>query len=306
MFKDLKINRNNIEKVLELYLVENYSSYSIRKTLNNDKLTQYRITFGKKKMLMDFGLNKEGGTTIRINNRCEPREQQKIATFVATHPLCLMESVINKKNDSLKEKEPKKEGKTFKFLSPKLNTIKLSTEMAKEIALTNLLQHSMNKALVEEQFKKYLPNSYDKHQGKLKKSLSKAVYNLNAPKQIYTSTELVFEVLRALEGHIKITLLRDFNIRSKHKSEMLDMFEFHKETEIVIMKELCRKVIRDNNKIRYYEKAYQNLTMYRHKIFHWSYPDEFGIDETVQLDDLIHIRQIIVEVLKLIDEYYIL
>ena len=64
----------------------------------------------------------------------------------------------------------------------------------------------ISKESVEEQYVALLPKSHAKHSEKLKKSLLKAVYNLNLPQQEYTCTELAFEALRALEGHIKITL----------------------------------------------------------------------------------------------------
>ena len=44
--------------------------------------------------------------------------------------------------------------------------------------------------------------------------------------------------------------------------------------------------------------------MFRHKIFHWDYPDDTQLDETEQIDDVNDAKTIIKDALKLIDEYY--
>lgn len=171
--------------------------------------------------------------------------------------------------------------------------------------LEDNFQQNVSKDSVEEQFRYYLPNSYDKHTDKLKKSLLKAVYNLNVTSQEYTCTELAFEVLRALEGHVKITLLKDYNVKSLSKHGTLTMFKFDEATDTITFKDPDRSIIGNISKIEYFERAYKSIVIYRHKIFHWDYPNEFGIDETIQFENLDNVKQIIVDILRLIDEYYI-
>lgn len=169
--------------------------------------------------------------------------------------------------------------------------------------LNNNLKQNVGEATVEEQYKFYLPYSYDKHTEKLKKSLLKAVYNLNVNSQEYTCTELVFEVLRALEGHIKITLYNDFNITSSNKYGTLNMFIYDDESEEVLVKSKYKGLMKD--KAEYYKKAYKHIVIYRHSYFHWDYPSGFGIDETKQIDDIDEAKSLIRDTLSIIDEYYI-
>lgn len=164
---------------------------------------------------------------------------------------------------------------------------------------------NVSSSTVEEQFKLYLPNSHDKHTEKLKKSLLRAVYNLNINSQEYTCTDLVFEVLRALEGHIKITLNRDYEITSSKVYGNLDMFKYDYDNEIASIKSQAKRKIKSkNDKVNYYEKAYKHIIIYRHKYFHWDFPDEFGNDGTVQIDDIDDAKNLIRDTLKIIDEYY--
>lgn len=164
---------------------------------------------------------------------------------------------------------------------------------------------NVSTSTVEEQFKLYLPNSHDKHTEKLKKSLLRAVYNLNINSQEYTCTDLVFEVLRALEGHIKITLNRDYEITSSKVYGNLDMFKYDYDNEIASIKSQAKRKIKSkNDKVNYYEKAYKHIIIYRHKYFHWDFPDEFGNDGTVQINDIDDAKNLIRDTLKIIDEYY--
>jgi hypothetical protein len=164
---------------------------------------------------------------------------------------------------------------------------------------------NVEKEIVEDQFKMYLPNSHNKHTDKLKKSLLKAVYNLNITSQEYTCTELTFEVLRAVEGHIKLTLLNDYGVNSPNKYGTLTMFSFDENTDTATLKEPVRSKVSDNKKIDYYEKVYKHIVVYRHKIFHWDYPDVLGVDETIQIENVEDAKNIIKDSLALIDEYYL-
>lgn len=158
---------------------------------------------------------------------------------------------------------------------------------------------------IEEQYKLYLPNSYEKHTEKLKKSLLRAVYNLNVDSQEYTCTELVFEVLRALEGHIKITLYNDYNITSSNTFGNLDMFKYNYDNdEVTIKYQTKRKILQIKDRVSYYEKAYKHIVLYRHKYFHWDFPDGFGNDGTVQIDNVKDAKNLIKDTLRIIDEYY--
>ena len=167
------------------------------------------------------------------------------------------------------------------------------------------LNENISTLSIEEQYKLYLPNSYDKHTEKLKKSLLRAVYNLNVNSQEYTCTELVFEVLRALEGHIKITLSKDYGITSSSVFGKLSMFTYDYNNDSARVKDYAKtKILQVKDRVSYYEKAYKHIVIYRHKYFNWDFPDVFGNDGTVQLDDVNVAKKLIKDTLAIIDEYY--
>ncbi|NMA83186.1 MAG: hypothetical protein GX962_04905 [Epulopiscium sp.] len=171
--------------------------------------------------------------------------------------------------------------------------------------LEDNFNQNVSPSIIEEQFKYYLPYSSDKHTDKLKKSLLKSVYNLNVDSQEYTCTELVFEVLRALEGHVKITLSRDYDVTSSSVFGNLDMFTYDYENNKTIIKTGTKsKILRIKDRVEYYEKAYKHIVLYRHKYFHWDFPDAFGNDGTVQIDNIDDAKNLIKDTLKIIDEYY--
>lgn len=361
MFKDLKLNRDNIEEVLKLYAKENYSKSSIREEIKNQFLTRFNIELDNKSFFIDFHFNNKGGTTIQIANGKETEEKEKIANYVKNHPLCYMASkeennrsilfknidfedfneVINiLKDDCENCKNIISEQSDDKKIIIKLEgrwsdkvtiTYTISTKNVRvqgrplllynevssyfnelidiEDIVDNLEENfhqNIEKSTIEEQFKRYLPNSFDKHTEKLKKSLMKAVYNLNIDSHEYTCTELTFEALRAIEGHVKLTLSNDYKIRCRNQHGTLQMFSFDKNTNLGKLKEPERSIVGDLQKILYYEKVYEVIVKYRHRIFHWDYPDELGTDETVHIEEIDEAKAIIIKMLELIDEYYIL
>lgn len=157
---------------------------------------------------------------------------------------------------------------------------------------------------VEEQYDLLLPKSHDKHTAKLKKSLLKAVYNLNLNQHEYGCTELVFEALRALEGHIKLTLVRDYSIKCPNKFGTLTFFSYDSTAHIVNINAVQAAIISDATKLQYYKDAYKFFVEHRHKIFHWDYPDTVETDSTEQLDNIEDVHRIIRDTLALIDRYY--
>lgn len=159
---------------------------------------------------------------------------------------------------------------------------------------------------IDDKFKSIMPNSYGKHTDKLEKSLIRSVYNLEATCQDLTCTELIFEPLRALEGHILITLSKEYGVLKPFINN-LSMFTYDEENDIVNFRKNAdeEKVREKNNKVDYYKKAYKHIVKYRHRYFHWDWNAELGQDATLHLDDVVVAKEIILDTLQLIDEYYI-
>ncbi len=341
------------------YAKDNYSTYSLSKTTNNQFNIRYNLVLDGKALFLDFFFNNKGGTTIQTTNGKEQDVKLKIAEYISTNALCVMagkdennrsmtfqnisveeynsiielikedtencSSILSEQN-SENSNITKFEGKwSDKVTIVYTKSTKRARVQGRPLLLYNVITsyfnelvdvekvvetleenygYNIEKEQVENQFNVYLPNSYNKHTDKLKKSLLKAVYNLNITSQEYTCTELTFEVLRALEGHIKLTLFNDYGINSPNRFGTLEMFKFNNYTDKAYLLEPVRSIVGTSTKISYYEKAYKHLVIYRHKIFHWDYPDEFG-DETIQLENSEDAKGIILTILALIDEYYI-
>ena len=184
----------------------------------------------------------------------------------------------------------------------------LFNELVDEEAVVECLDNAYSLNLsgktIEEQYALLLPKSHDKHPAKLKKSLLKAVYNLNLDQQEYGCTELVFEPLRALEGHIKLTLLRDYSIKCPNSKGLLSFFSYDTTSHTVTIASEQEGKIATPAKIQYYKDAYKYYVEYRHKMFHWDYPSKVEDDTTEQLDDITDAHRIIRDTLALIEKYY--
>lgn len=195
-----------------------------------------------------------------------------------------------------------------------LEVFNYTTSYFNELLEVEDVINSMNEACnenigvttIDDKFKSIMPNSYGKYTDKLEKSLIKSVYNLEATCQELTCTELIFEPLRALEGHIIITLSKDYGV-TKPFANNLSMFTYDEENDIVnFRKKIDEDKVREkNNKVDYYKKAYKHIVKYRHRYFHWGWNEELGQDVTLHLEDVGVAKGIILDTLKLIDEYYI-
>ena len=190
----------------------------------------------------------------------------------------------------------------FSLCSSLLNELVDEEEVVE--CLDNTYSLNLSGKTIEEQYALLLPKSHDKHPAKLKKSLLKAVYNLNLDQQEYGCTELVFEPLRALEGHIKLTLLRDYAITCPNTKGLLSFFSYDSTSHTVTISSAQEGTIATPAKIQYYKDAYKYYVEYRHKMFHWDYPDKVENDTTEQLDDIADAHRIIRDTLALIEKYY--
>ena len=154
-------------------------------------------------------------------------------------------------------------------------------------------------------YKTLLPNSHDKHPEKLKRSLLKAVSNLYADEQRFMCTELTFEALRALEGHIKLTLLKYYSISSPNEHGTLQMFRHNEADGSVSILSSYEEMIGNPSRIQYYKDAYKYYIENRHRLFHWDYPDSIELDTTEQIEDVEDAKSIIRDTLEMIDRFYL-
>ncbi|MDK0789892.1 type II toxin-antitoxin system RnlA family toxin [Clostridium perfringens] len=362
MFKELLLNVDNIECVINDYFKEKYSNYKVslnyKKTKENNKV--YDVEFDGRRLFLSVFINKQGKVTLKVKEGKEQEEKELLATYIVNSPKCKIESEGNSKpllfknidfNDfqniiSIIEEEEwctscnVKEDDSIK-LSYKiigryrdvltvnyfkttnkvtlqglhLEVFNYTTSFLNELLDVEDVVNTMNEACnnsigvvtIEDKFKAIMPNSYDKHTEKLKKSLIKSVYNLEATCQDLTCTELIFEPLRALEGHIIVTLSKNYGVVKPYVNN-LSMFKYIEEDDIIKFrfKEDENKVAEKDNKVDYYIKAYKHIVKYRHRYFHWNWNEDLVTDkQTLHLEDVEVAKGIILDTLNLIDEYYV-
>ena len=361
MFKELLLNVDNIESVINDYFEEKYSTHKVtlndKKTKSNNNV--YDVSFDGRSLFMSVFINKQGKVTLKVKEGKEQEEKELLARYIVNSPKCQIQGDTKNKSISFKNIDfddfnsvidiIKEEEWCRSFIPSENNAIKLSykaigryrdvltinyfkttnkvmlqglplevfnyaTSYFNELLEVDEVINTMNEACnetigvtaIDDKFKSVMPNSYGKHTDKLEKSLIKSVYNLEATCQDLTCTELIFEPLRALEGHIIITLSKDCSV-VKPFINNLSMFTYNEENDIVNFRKNTdeEKVREKNNKVDYYKKAYKHIVKYRHRYFHWNWNAELGQDVTLHLDDVGVAKGIILDTLKLIDEYYI-
>ncbi|WP_160680890.1 type II toxin-antitoxin system RnlA family toxin [Clostridium sp. C8-1-8] len=362
MFKEVLLNVDNIEIVIDDYFREKYSNYEVslnqKKTKENNKI--YDVQFDGRSLFLSVFINKQGKVTLKVKEGKEQEEKELLATYIVNSSKCKIQSTGKSKSLSFRNIDfndfkniisiIKEEDLCTSCMPFEDNEVKLSYKITgryRDVLTVNYFKttnnvtlqglplevfnytsslfnelldidevvNTMNEACkesilvesIEEKFTKIMPNSYDKHTEKLKKSLIKSVYNLEATCQDLTCTDLIFEPLRALEGHIIITLSRDYGVTKPYKGN-LSMFTYDEDNDIVnFRKNIDEKKVREkNNKVYYYKKVYSHIVRYRHRYFHWNWNESLASDQqTLHLNDIEVAKGIILDTLKLIDEYYI-
>ena len=360
MFKDLMLNINNIETVINNYFKERYSNYTVtineKKTKKNN--TVYDVNFDGRYLFLSVFITNKGKVTLKVKEGKEQEEKLKLAEYITNSSICKINRDTKNKHVTLRglkidefqevieaieseewcdkcnlelDDSTKKVYKvtgvhrdvlTVTYFKTTKNTtlqglplevfnhtIAFFNELLELDEVVNTMNEVCGDTIklysIEEKYKCILPHSHNKHNEKLKKSLIKSVYNLESNSQDLTCTELIFEPLRALEGHIIITLDKDYGIIKPYKNN-LSMFKYDEETDKVSFRRLeYEEIIKSkDDKIDYYKKAYAHIIRYRHRYFHWNWNSELAIDTTLHLDDVITAKQIINDTLNLIDEYY--
>lgn len=169
-------------------------------------------------------------------------------------------------------------------------------------AFNDYYEVKIEKDDIQELYQHFLPNSYSIHTQKLKKVLLQAVYNYSLEGDMFDYGFLAFPALKALEGHLKL-LLKNWGIPVSDTS--INIFGYDKTTKLYFLPQSHRTTIGDAVKVNYVEDAYNYYNSKRHGLFHWADPTA-PLDQTVVIENLGIARQLIIDTLKKIDEYYIL
>lgn len=167
-------------------------------------------------------------------------------------------------------------------------------------AFNDCYEIEIKKDSVIKQYEIKMPNSYNKHELKLKKVLLQAVYNTNIKGEMFDYSYLVSPALRALEGHIKY--IYKYNQITYNNRSIGSIF--NKRDNIFSLKEEYKQEL-ENNKVEYIESVYNYYHRNRHSLSHWN-DVELPQDDTRIIENYGEAIRIIDDTLSIIDLYYTL
>lgn len=168
-----------------------------------------------------------------------------------------------------------------------------------------LYKLDIDKNAVREQFRLYMPNSYNKLSPRLSKCLHQAIYYSLVEADMFEYSAIPLTAFRALEGHIKYSLKEVGEITNKHKK--ISSFYIKNNSDIFELKDTIKEKINNEHKISLLEKAYNFYCDLRHMLSHWDdLEDDTDIDTTTMIDNMGTARTYIMNTLEIIDSYYIL
>lgn len=168
----------------------------------------------------------------------------------------------------------------------------------------NTYHIDIDKNNIYNEFKCYLPNSYNKLPEKISRTLHQAVYNLKLNGDMFDGTYLAQPVIRAIDGHLKMVLLENgiINDYKYVKINGYDMFE--KINKGKDKYKLCsdRYGTANAEQIIYIGNCYTFFHNNRHNLSHWD--DPTAPIDTTKLLKINEAHDLIKRTLALIDEYY--
>ena len=163
---------------------------------------------------------------------------------------------------------------------------------------------SIDTDVIETEFRKMFPNSYDKLTGEIGNYLHQAVYHLHVSGTMYVANYLAEPALRPLEGILKIALQEnDFPIRKEDNN--YDSFFVFKESNNRF--EIQSQYVQEKHSkqmLDYLIRCYTFFHAQRHTMFHWDNPIAGTTDTTRILKTAEEAHPIIRDAIVLIDEYY--
>lgn len=165
--------------------------------------------------------------------------------------------------------------------------------------------HNLNIDLdvIESDFIKYFPNSYDKMPTEVNNYLHQAVYNLNIVGKMYVTNFLVEPAIRSLEAILKIAL-QDNNIPIRKDSNDYDsFFVFKNDGNRYILKGEYIKYEHTQELLDYLSECYTFFNQHRHTLLHWDNPKD-SPDTTRILNSIEEAHTLIKDTISVIDAYY--
>lgn len=163
---------------------------------------------------------------------------------------------------------------------------------------------SVDVDIIDVEFERLFPNSYNKLPKEVNNYLHQAVYNLHIiGNNMYTTNFLVEPAVRPLEAFLKI-ILQENSLPIRQEDKEVDTFFIFKEKDDnYFLKE--QYVTDDLTKefIKYVSVCYTYYNKNRNTLFHWDNPKD-EVDTTRVLHTVEEAHTIIRDIISLIDSYY--
>lgn len=171
-------------------------------------------------------------------------------------------------------------------------------EMPKIIEQNLNLQLEITNGDVEELIEIYLPQSYEKINPALKKSLYQGIFNLYIQAKPFECSFLVYPALRAVEGHLKYVMKEKGIPLLKKKFSMFDKIAYQ-----VYEINFEYRHLFTSNQLKSINSCYSFYSVNRHSLFHWEEVEQ-PIDTTRMIDNISEARSLIIDCFNKIDSYY--
>lgn len=174
--------------------------------------------------------------------------------------------------------------------------------------LNTVYNLNVDKDIVETRYRELLPNASQRVADKVSRTLHQAVYNLNINEAPYDSTFIAEPCIRALEAILKLALKEhNLPLRKDEREQYDSFFIFRKQRNATIYKVKQEYIKPEHSQalLNYLSKLYTHFNQNRHTLSHWDDPT-MGIDTTRLLNTPNEAHTLILETLKIIDDYFIL
>lgn len=171
--------------------------------------------------------------------------------------------------------------------------------------LNTIYKLHVDEDTLETKYRELLPHACLHVTDKVSRTLHQAVYNLNINEAPYDATFIAEPSIRILEAILKLALKEhNFPLR-KEKYPYDSFFIFKKKRNIY---EVDPKYVNPEHSLvllNYLSKLYTHFHQHRHTLSHWDDPN-VSIDTTRLLTTPNEAHTLILETLKIIDEYFVL
>lgn len=173
--------------------------------------------------------------------------------------------------------------------------------------LNTVYKLNVDEDVVETRYHELLPNASQHVTDKVSRTLHQAVYNLNINEAPYDATFIAEPSIRVLEAILKLAL-KEHDLPLRKDEEQYDTFFIFKKIKNVNLYKVKPEYVTSQHSqdlLDYLSRLYTHFHQHRHTLSHWDDPT-MGVDTTTLLNTPNAAHTLILETLKIIDDYFTL